>query len=176
MTLFGRDMRSHNPCNKHRILKVHAVLFRSLGGCTSDMERPHRQLGTGLPNGLGGNNTDSLTNIDRSTCSKVTTIALAAHAITCLAGKHCSYRHFLDASFLDLVGNLFGYLFVCIDNDFAGNGMSNRIQGKSADNPFMQRLDNLLAVFDCSVDGAIDCATVVFVDNHVLSDIDKSPR
>ena len=61
------------------------------------MEGTHGQLGTGLTNGLGGNNTHSLTNVHALTGGQRTAIAGGAGTDGRVTGEHGTNHDGLDA-------------------------------------------------------------------------------
>ena len=55
---------------------------------TTDMEGSHGQLRTRFTDGLGGNNADCFTDIDKMTVGKIPTIAHGTDAMLGLAGEN----------------------------------------------------------------------------------------
>ncbi len=70
----------------------------------ADVERTHRELRAGLTDGLGGDDADRLTDVDRRTARQIAAVALAAHARDGLAGQHRADADFLDLRLLDGFG------------------------------------------------------------------------
>ena len=60
---------------------------RDLGRRAADMEGTHRQLGTRLADGLGGDDADRLADLDGAVRGQVAAVALAADAVLGLAGE-----------------------------------------------------------------------------------------
>src|SRR4029453_17031167 len=67
----------------------------------ADVEGPHRQLRSRLTDRLGGDDADSLTDVHRSTASKVTAVTLAADALLGSADQRRADLDALDADLLD---------------------------------------------------------------------------
>jgi hypothetical protein len=73
----------------------------TLLGRTADVEGPHGQLGAGLTNGLGGNNTDGLADVDHVTAAEIAAIALGADTALGLTGQHRTDHDLINAGGLD---------------------------------------------------------------------------
>ncbi|CAI8200412.1 MAG: Uncharacterised protein [SAR116 cluster bacterium] len=73
------------------------------------MEGPHGQLGSRLADGLCGNHTDSLADIDAGATRKVTAIALAADACLGLTQQRRPDQRLVDPCCLDRLGMFLGH-------------------------------------------------------------------
>ena len=76
-------------------------LFTSFAGYTADMEGPHGQLGSRLPDGLGGGYPDRLSDIDLFAVSQVPSITLGTNPSDALAGQYGSDQDFLYTGFFN---------------------------------------------------------------------------
>src|SRR5204863_856013 len=75
-------------------------LLGHLGGA-ADVEGPHRQLGAGLADRLGGDDAHGLADVHRRAARQVAAVAGAADADLGLAGQHRADLHRLHAAGLD---------------------------------------------------------------------------
>ena len=77
----GFDLRSHG----------------STGGRSTDVEGTHGQLGTRLADGLGSDNADRLTNVNRRAATEVAAITLATQAVASIASQRSADSYFINA-------------------------------------------------------------------------------
>ena len=75
-------------------------------GHTAGVEGTHGQLGAGLTDGLGGDDTHRLASAHRLTNGQVDAVALGAHAAAGPAGKDRADLHFMDTVFFQSLGVL----------------------------------------------------------------------
>ncbi len=143
---------------------------------TAGVERSHRQLCTGLTDRLCGDNTDRLTDIDGFACRKVFTVASCANTVLAAASENGSYlnsRYTCSGNSLSVV---FIYrLFAIFGDDYlACLRINNVINGESAEQSCLKRLDFLVTLTDFGNPNACRCTAVIISDNNVLRNIDKS--
>ena len=119
---------------------------------------------------------DRLADLHGAAGREVAAVALAAHAVLGLAGKDRTERDLLDARLVYPVGDLLGDLLVRGDDEFARDRVADRVEGVAPHDALAQGLDDLLAVLYGRMDGAVDRAAVVLVDDDVLRDVDEPPR
>src|SRR5208283_927531 len=70
----------------------------------ADVERPHRELGAGLADGLGGDDADGFAEFDEPAGGEVAAIAMNADAVLAFAGEHRTDAHAVNAGQLDPFG------------------------------------------------------------------------
>ena len=78
-----------------------ALLDLAARGRTTDVERTHRELRTGLADRLAGDDADRLADVDLVATGEVAPVALGAHAAPGLAGEHGADDDLFDARVLD---------------------------------------------------------------------------
>ena len=81
-------------------------LLVELGGA-ADVEGPHRQLGAGLADRLGGDDSDRFADVDRGPAGEVAAVAFAAHALLGRAHQRRADLDALDSELLDLSDHRF---------------------------------------------------------------------
>src|SRR5690606_7416924 len=83
------------------VFHVNAVHRGSPGGRTTDVERTHRQLGTGLTDRLSGDNTDGLTHVHQVATGQVAAVALGAHTMAGFTGNGGAYDDLVHTGLLN---------------------------------------------------------------------------
>ncbi len=148
------------------------------------MEGSHRQLGTGLTDGLCGDDADCLTDLHHLTGRHVGAVALCADAKVGAAGQD---RADLDrgdlsavccnASGEDRIGAARGDHVVLLDKNIA-IGVPDLLAGDTARDAVVQGLDNFLALCELPDHHAGDLGSVLravdLTDDELLGDIDHS--
>src|SRR5208337_1277797 len=104
------------------------ALFGPPRGGAADVKGAHGELGAGLADGLGRQNTDGLADGHRSAVAQIPTVALGAHSPASLAGQHRADLHLLQAGLLDTPGGVFIDLFVGLHQYFPGVGINDVVQ------------------------------------------------
>ena len=94
------------------------ALFNITLGDTTDVERPHRKLGAGLADTLGGNDTDGHAFLDHRSGRHVHTVAASAEPQRRLAGHGTADLDPFETKFLDLAGDFAGDHLILRDNHF----------------------------------------------------------
>src|SRR5690606_3552060 len=150
---------------------------RLLGAALSgpaNVEGPHGQLRSRLTDGLGGDDADRLTNIDRGTAGQVTAVALAADASAGFTGQggantDAAQRGPLHA--LDLV--LLGHL-VALDDDFAPERIDIVLGSNSAQYALAQRRHDFDTIDHRAHRQTTLAATILLDDDGVLGHVDEA--
>lgn len=80
---------AHRACEANRAgrLRNDVAGNSCTASSTTDVERTHGQLSTRFTNGLGGDNTDSLTGVNELAAAEIAAVALGAKTVACFAGK-----------------------------------------------------------------------------------------
>src|SRR5690606_31906173 len=110
-------LEAHGP----RGAVLEARLLRAPLRRTADVERPHRQLGARLTDGLRGDDADRLTDGDLAPTGQVAAVALHADAPTRGAGQHRPDPDLVQAAVLDAADLGLVDLLVRPDQDLAGH-------------------------------------------------------
>ncbi len=106
------------------------------------MEGPHGQLGPGFANGLRGDDSYGLADIDDLSCSKIAAVAFDTDTVAGAAGKYRTKTNFGNTELNNLLGNILIDHLIPIHKHLSAIGMIDRLQGKAADDP----LDSLLQI------------------------------
>ena len=150
--------------------------------CSSDaarMECTHRQLRSGFADSLCGDNADCLADVDRIAGGKVRAVALRTDAGFASACEDAPAGDALHAGFFDRFRLIVGDHLVFLHNDLAGLRIDDRINRVTADDPALQRFNQLASVADLADDHSLRGfaalrKAVILADDHFLRDIDKT--
>ena len=82
------------------VLRLNDRLLKCLAGRAADVERAHGQLRARFADGLRGDNTDGLTELNEVAGGEVATIAHGTHASAALACEHRPDLELLDTDAL----------------------------------------------------------------------------
>ena len=143
---------------------------------TAGVERSHRQLRTGFTDGLCGNDTDRLTDIDRLAGCKVRAVAMCADTVFGMALNDCTDINLLDSCRDNSVCLFLADHFVVTDNNLTGCGIHDLADCISAHDTVNQRLQYILVfLVDNFVDPCTLCGITLFLtDNHFLRNIHQT--
>src|SRR3989449_675952 len=162
----------------HHARALRLVLGRldDAAGRAADVERPHRELRTGLADGLRGDDADRLAQLGQAAGAEVAAVAEHADAALGVAGEAGADAHALEARVLDLLRRLLDDLVVGLDDDLLRQGVADVFRGHPAQDAVPERLDNIAALDQrCRVD-VLHRSAVVFADDDVLGDVDEPAR
>ncbi len=93
---------------------------------TTGVEGPQRELGAGLADRLGGDDTHGLAYLDIAPAGQVAAVAGGAHAVAQGAGQRRADVYLVDLQFFDDLCLLLVDHFACGDNDLAGLWVDHR--------------------------------------------------
>ena len=141
------------------------------------MERPHRQLRARLADRLRRDDADGQPELDQPSGRQVAAVALRAHAAAGRAGEHGADLDPLDAGVLDGIGQRLVDLACRRHDHLARRRIVDLLERHAADDAVAQALDDLAArVDDRPRFEAVERAAVDLRDDHVLGDVDETPR
>src|SRR6266478_561892 len=100
----------------------------------TDVEGPHRQLGTGFADRVRGDDADRFTVVDRRAAGEIAAVALAADAVDEFAGQGRADLHFLDAGLLNGLDMALFHQRAALDHDLVGRGIAQILAGGAAQN------------------------------------------
>src|SRR5690554_3544728 len=112
----------------NRIVESQSILLGTARSSTTDMERSHSELGTGLTDRLCSNDTDRLTDIDRSVGSQIPSITHSTYSVTSFTSEYSTYQNGLNARLLDLYGFGCSDFIVHIENHLSGNRVDDLLK------------------------------------------------
>ncbi|XOQ26852.1 MAG: hypothetical protein ACFWTM_11300 [Mitsuokella multacida] len=131
---------------------------------TAGVERTHGELRARLADGLGGNRTDSLADLDLSLVGKITAIALDADTELRFAGQDAADGYAV-AYLLDAFGKVFINHIVDGGNALARLRVIDVLSKEAANNTLSERFDDAVAFLDGF---NFDTADVVVADVDFL--------
>src|SRR5690606_9846015 len=117
-------------------------------GHTAGMEGAHGELGSRLPDGLGGNNSDRFPDLHLGTEGQISAVTHLAHPVAGPAGEDGANLHFLDAGIHDASSDVLVDHLVPLDDHFSGLRVANGLEGDPADDSVVKLLDHFALVFD----------------------------
>ena len=97
-----------------------ARLDLAAGRGATDVERPHRELRSGLADRLGSDDNDRLADVDAVATGEISSVAEAADAAPRLTGEHAADHDLLDTCVFDLLHLELAELGVRRDEHLAG--------------------------------------------------------
>src|SRR6185503_10070636 len=139
-------------------------------------ERTHRQLRARFTNRLRGNYTDRFADLDRTAGCEVTPVALDAAATSRFAGQHRTDANALHTGTLNLGSEVFVDLLVRRHDYGSFNWVLDVFERRASDNAVAQRLDFLATFHNRTGGNSAQRAAIFFADDHVLCDVDETPR
>src|SRR5262245_44101833 len=143
--------------------------------CAADVERPHGELRTRLPDRLGGDNAHRLAHIDRRAAREIAPVALAANARLGVAGEHRTDADLLDAGGDDLVDVLLAQDRTVRHKHFVTRRIAHVLSRGAAENAARQRRHHGAGVDDRPHLDAAGRAAILFGDDAVLRHVDETP-
>ena len=138
------------------------------------MERTERQLCTRLTDSLSGNHTDSLTLLNHTTGSEVTSVTLHADTFLRLTGEHRTDLHALDLCLLDGLSQGLGDLLTGRNDDLAVLRIHHIVNRHTTEDTLGEAGNNLIAVLQGGADQSAQGTTVLLVDDHIVRDVHES--
>ena len=136
----------------------------------------HGQLGARLADGLGGDDADGLALADRLADGEVHAVAAGAHAVAGAAGQDGADLQAVDAVGLEQLGVLRLHHVVAGDQQLAGGGIDDVLDGIAALQALGEGLDDLAVLTDLADGDALGGAAVVLADDDILRNIDQTAR
>ena len=137
------------------------------------MERSHRKLCTGFTDGLSRDDTYGFTYADLLARRKVGTVAVSANAVLALTFEDGANVYGFDTCFNDRSG-LCEVEHIAVVSEDVAVLVDNVADNESAGESVCQRLDNLVAVLDVGYPDTFGRAAVLFSDDNVLRNVNKS--
>ena len=144
------------------------------------MESTHGKLGTGLADGLGGYDADSLAGLNGRVRSHILAVAFCAYAVTRVTAEHRTYGYLLDTSVDYILCESVGHETV-LGNDYVAVCVLDVLRDESALNSVFEPLDNFAVGayngFDNHTAGLFTARhTVVFTHDYVLRNVYEPTR
>ena len=141
-------------------------------GDAAGVNGTHRELGARLADGLGGDDADGRTDVDRTTRGEVPAVALLADAVLGLAGEQSAELDLLEAVLDEHLEVGLGLDVAVLGNEnLAGGGVDDVVQRAAADEVGVHVG---LARLDQRVGDALVGAAVLLADDDVLGHVDQS--
>ena len=140
----------------------------------ANVERSHRQLGTGFADGLRGDNADRLADIDRRTAGQVAAVARGADTVFGFAGQNRTDLNLFDTGCLNNLNVVFVNQFSFGNQNFAGFGMNNVFLNCAAEDSVADGNDNVAAVDNRTNNDAALGAAVGLGNDDILRNVDQT--
>src|SRR4029077_1028054 len=157
---FSLDRLQADETHHSVVLGVETRLFGNPRSGTADVEGTHRELRSGLADGLGRDHASGFTQLDQTSRRQVAAVAHDANPALGLAGEHGADLYPLDARGLNRPSELLGDLVVDIHDDVA-IVVFNLFERHAAHDAVAQRLDNFPRFDDAPHEDATDGAPTV---------------
>ena len=138
------------------------------------MEGTQRELGTGFPDGLCGDDAHRVPTLGQCARGKVDTVALDADAALALAGEYRAYLHGLDTGILDAPGDAFFDGITRMADQCVAEGVIYIVQGGASQDPVVQRLHDILVVLQRAGGDTPERTAILFRDHHILCHIHQT--
>ena len=147
----------------------------NIGTChTTGMEGTHRQLSTGLTDGLSSDDTDGFADIHGSGVCQIGTVAVCADAVACAALEDGTDENGFNTGIHDSSSLLLVDHGIVFHENLAGFGMNHVADHVTAHQTVLQRLDYLVAVLDRVNDQTLLGAAILFADDDFLSNVNQT--
>ena len=156
------------------LLNTGKTLGDIAAGHAAGVEGTHGQLGTGLADGLGGDDTHGLALAHGLADGQVDAVALGAHAAAGLTGEHGADHDLMDTVGLQQLGVVGGHHGVPADEDLAGLGIADVLHGVAALQALAEGLDDLAVLHDLAGQDAVVGTAVVLPDDDLLGHVHQT--
>ena len=155
------------------VLRLDDRLFESLARRAADVERPHRQLGAGFADGLGGDDADRFAEFHELAGRQVASVALRANAAAGFAGEDRANLEALDADLLDGCRRRLIDELVRLDDLLLRHRIRDGFATDAA-NDTSRKIDHFFVAFVNRFHrDAVPRAAIHLVDDHVLGRVDE---
>ena len=151
------DHRSVTLTHELRVAQTHRALCTGLERVlldlaarrrATDMERTHRELRTGLADGLGRDDADGLTDVHAVAPREIASVAQGANTAARLACEHGTNDDLLDTRVLDGTHQSLVELGVCLGDHLARERVDHVLQCDAAENAVAERLNDFARLFE----------------------------
>src|SRR5208283_3471184 len=129
-----------------RVAALQRALLRAPGGSPTDVEGPHRELGSRLTDGLGGNHSHRLADAHLAPAGEVTPVALHADASSGLASQHAADFHAVQPAVFDLADSGLVDLLIGPHQHLARHRVVDVVQGDAAEDALAESFDDFSAL------------------------------
>ena len=140
--LFGIEAHEFHAA---RMLRFEHSLLDHLARCTTDVERPHGQLGPRLADGLRGNDTDGLTLLDQAAPCQIAAITRTTDTAAGLTGQYRTDFDPIDRSFHDILRPFLGNLLIERHDYLAGYRVPDIFRRQSTQDTLFDGLNDFSA-------------------------------
>ena len=138
------------------------------------MERSQSQLRTRFTDRLRRDNADSLSQIDRTTGSQHTSIALGADSVTSFASQDRTHLHMFKTGCGNFRKIAFRDKFARLDDNFTRDRVNDIFNRSASQEAFFKRDNRIVAVLVSGNVDAILRMAIFFDNNEVLRHIDQT--
>ena len=146
--------------------------LEATAGHAADVEGPHRQLGAGLADRLGGDDADGVADLGELVRGQIDAIRLGVDAVLARRGQGGHDLDPLDAGILDLAGGLLGDQVAGTREQIGRIERVGDVVGRApADDPLTQGDDLIITFVDRLLPHAFPSAAILLPDDDVHGDV-----
>ena len=156
------------------VLRNNTCICSHVTGDTSSVERTQCQLSTRFTDWLSSDNTNSLTFLNHTAGSKVTSITLSTYTLLRLT---CQYRTDFNAfnrRIFDFLCNWFCNFFTSSYYQLTSCRMYYIVYRNTSQNTFIQCCNNFIVILQCCTNQTTQCSTVFFINDHVVRNVNQT--
>src|SRR3990172_3585846 len=157
-----------------RVFRLDVALLDEPGGRAADVERPHRELGPGLPDRLRRDDADRLPDGHHLPARQIPSVTERADSPLALAGQGGADLDFVHPRHLDLSGHILRDLLVGGDEELPVTVVQVLERHPSQD-AVGQPVDDLPAFHEGADGDPVERLTVVLDDDAVLGHVHQPP-
>ena len=155
------------------VLRLDDRLLERLARRAADVERPHRQLRSGLADRLRGNDADRFAELHELPGREITSVTLRAHAAPAFAGQHRANLQTLHADLFDGRRDVLVDQLVRLHDLLLRDRINHRLAAHATDDA-RREIDDFFVAFVNRFDrDAVHRAAIHLVDDHVLRRVDE---
>ena len=172
---FGDKCAALRSACLEQLLNTRKTLCNILCTCnTAGVEGTHGKLGARLAYRLSRNYADSLARGNRFAGCKVSAVALLAHAVVAVAGKHRAYLNAFDSGVNNFLGALARNHILMRPDNLAGIRINSVMEQISALKALCKRLQNVVSILNIGDGKTLFRTAVVLTDDNILRNIDQT--
>ncbi len=141
--------------------RANIMLGRGDVSNTTRVEGTHGELGTGLTDGLGGDNAGGQTFFNQLAGGEIDAVALRTDTGERFAGERRTDANGFDVEVFNLGGDGLADDLTFADDHFISDGVDDGVAGAATDDDFAKRNIDLFALIDCGLADAVLGAAIV---------------
>src|SRR5882757_1207161 len=155
------------------VTDLNAACRRRSRRCATDVERTHRELRSRLTDRLRRDNTNRLTDADRTAAGEIAPVAGRADAIACLTADGRTHHHLVHAISFELAHHLLIEQRALGDQHFFGAWLQNVFRDNAAEHSLAQLLHDVTTLDERSHGQAARRTAIDLGDDQILRHVDE---